>query len=1049
MSDIFISYVEEDSAVAVKIAQALELEGYTTWYYGRDSLPGGDYLEVVFREIKNCKAVILIISPESVKSPQVPNEVVNAYESGRILMPLLLDFTWENVEKVRPAWKQALGAIVAVKVDPQNPAEVVRRLVAGLKAKGVESSAVGDSPVSARFPYPLAAAYSRHMKRTSGSAQAFQFHEGLHDLAGTIVQYLAAIVLCHYRTETANQRPPDSYLEKDLSGIAKPSFATWQSLLHTGLGLYTKSEHPLLRSIVQFAFDKGHRDDEVADAVAGLHVWLGLGEGRPPFANDDLFALLARYADHPQGWGARGTVLDPEDYRQRGDRIAAALERVLAELDFLTEAPLLAVGDASESGRLLQAMGTDVVAAPQEGSPAGASLPGHVLLRAEGRGRDGRTIDLHPAFSARKCRGCNRWIVAGLSSNDRGVLGWYGPACGHRDDLSREELGDLDAFISGRRAVPRGADASPYADAVRELLARGDFAPEDRQKLEFLARMLKIAPEEAAAIEDGILREKEQSYVESLRRVLALREPTDEDRAVWNAEAKAARLTHDRAAALEADVRTSLIARFEAAVREYYAKIDPQIEDRAVLDAHARELGLSRERAAALEAEIAAAVSRRGPAAPPASTGTYLELTRREEAAAPIRRVLVFHEPPLVLSADDHGTVVIRGESGAVVYEEEVRGRPYCAVAAEGHAFISTWEGFVYAFDPRELVWQVELGSPVSALDVDPYRKRLAAGTWAGAVRAFGLEGRTQWTTQLDDSVSLIAHGEGLTAAATYAGQIALLDETGRILWLRELPAPAEAMAFTPDGSDLIVVRRDQTVVRLAIADQCTRWEQTVDVPFRASALSLDRRRLALAGTDGIGRVFTVNDGLHLRYEHAIPGLAGLLFSPLSAEGRFYAASAGDQLVFVDNRVRVVHDEGSAGTGDPILDVAFSQDGRLVVAGKSQALELYRLARPRLRMSVKPLGGLRQGAFTRLEIKLANDGGRPARNIHLEFEGPVDCKPAGLPDILSPGTAASSVDQSMEPKASGAIPVIVKASYADDLDLGYEERLRLVLDVGG
>ena len=41
---IFISYVEEDSYVALQIAGALEAKGYNTWYYERDSVPGPAYL---------------------------------------------------------------------------------------------------------------------------------------------------------------------------------------------------------------------------------------------------------------------------------------------------------------------------------------------------------------------------------------------------------------------------------------------------------------------------------------------------------------------------------------------------------------------------------------------------------------------------------------------------------------------------------------------------------------------------------------------------------------------------------------------------------------------------------------------------------------------------------------------------------------------------------------------------------------------------------------------------------------------------------------------
>ena len=44
MSDIFISYVEEDSSVATQVGDGLQAAGYSTWLYERDSLPGPAYL---------------------------------------------------------------------------------------------------------------------------------------------------------------------------------------------------------------------------------------------------------------------------------------------------------------------------------------------------------------------------------------------------------------------------------------------------------------------------------------------------------------------------------------------------------------------------------------------------------------------------------------------------------------------------------------------------------------------------------------------------------------------------------------------------------------------------------------------------------------------------------------------------------------------------------------------------------------------------------------------------------------------------------------------
>jgi len=49
MSDIFISYAEQDQKLATQIAEMLEEDAYTTWYYKRDVLPDQSYVAQVFQ----------------------------------------------------------------------------------------------------------------------------------------------------------------------------------------------------------------------------------------------------------------------------------------------------------------------------------------------------------------------------------------------------------------------------------------------------------------------------------------------------------------------------------------------------------------------------------------------------------------------------------------------------------------------------------------------------------------------------------------------------------------------------------------------------------------------------------------------------------------------------------------------------------------------------------------------------------------------------------------------------------------------------------------
>jgi len=66
--DIVISHVDEDSAIAIQLAAALEHAGFTTWYYERDCLPGPQYLLQVPVAIDQASVAVMIISPHSLSS---------------------------------------------------------------------------------------------------------------------------------------------------------------------------------------------------------------------------------------------------------------------------------------------------------------------------------------------------------------------------------------------------------------------------------------------------------------------------------------------------------------------------------------------------------------------------------------------------------------------------------------------------------------------------------------------------------------------------------------------------------------------------------------------------------------------------------------------------------------------------------------------------------------------------------------------------------------------------------------------------------------------
>jgi len=138
MSSIFISYVEEDTEIAGEIADGLESAGFHTWYYQRDTVPGAQYLIQVGQAIEDCQAIVLVISPDSLGSKHVTNEVVRAYESGKDFVPVLYNITDPEFKEQQPLWRQALGASTSIVIPREGVTAIAPRIAEGLKALGIQ-----------------------------------------------------------------------------------------------------------------------------------------------------------------------------------------------------------------------------------------------------------------------------------------------------------------------------------------------------------------------------------------------------------------------------------------------------------------------------------------------------------------------------------------------------------------------------------------------------------------------------------------------------------------------------------------------------------------------------------------------------------------------------------------------------------------------------------------------------------------------------------------------------------------------------------------------
>lgn len=138
MQQLFISYVKEDEAHAVKLAGALEQRGFTVWYYKRDSVPGPSYLKQVIAAIAESEGVILIVSRVSMDSHIVDAEVYRAFETRKRFVPLLSGVTHDELEERMPEWVTMFRAATTIPIPPTGVSAILAQIEKGVRMMGIE-----------------------------------------------------------------------------------------------------------------------------------------------------------------------------------------------------------------------------------------------------------------------------------------------------------------------------------------------------------------------------------------------------------------------------------------------------------------------------------------------------------------------------------------------------------------------------------------------------------------------------------------------------------------------------------------------------------------------------------------------------------------------------------------------------------------------------------------------------------------------------------------------------------------------------------------------
>jgi TolB-like protein len=164
-SRVFVSYASQDAIVATALVENLERHGVACWIAPRDVKAGALYADAIVRAISDTKALVLVLSANSVASTHVGKEVERASSKRRPLIALRIDdaplspaleyFLGEShwVDARAGAMDAALAKLIAAIREPERNAAGINPAVAAVTSAGTAAA----PPKSRRIRILLAA----------------------------------------------------------------------------------------------------------------------------------------------------------------------------------------------------------------------------------------------------------------------------------------------------------------------------------------------------------------------------------------------------------------------------------------------------------------------------------------------------------------------------------------------------------------------------------------------------------------------------------------------------------------------------------------------------------------------------------------------------------------------------------------------------------------------------------------------------------------------------------------------------------------------------
>lgn len=159
MHDVFISYTQDDHEAAATIADRLSASGFSVFFDRQAIVMGESWDDRIAEELRTARAVIALLSSRSRRSTWVADELQEALDSKKLVVPVLLD----QAAKENWLWP-LLATRQSIQLDLESPNwksqinELVQALSQALGKERIEPRRVTQPSPAPREPERLSAA---------------------------------------------------------------------------------------------------------------------------------------------------------------------------------------------------------------------------------------------------------------------------------------------------------------------------------------------------------------------------------------------------------------------------------------------------------------------------------------------------------------------------------------------------------------------------------------------------------------------------------------------------------------------------------------------------------------------------------------------------------------------------------------------------------------------------------------------------------------------------------------------------------------------------